>query len=61
MKSQSGVGDSNSQRYLDALRLINRIATHADSLDDFLSDILDQMLGFCLRQGVADVSCDPDS
>ena len=61
MKSQSVVGNSNTQRHLEALRFINRIAARANSLDDFLSDILDQMLGIfgCDRAWLM-YPCDPD-
>lgn len=62
MNHPSAPGYSNAQRYMDALRLINRIATHADSLDEFLSDILDQMLGiFACDRAWLMYPCDPES
>lgn len=62
MNSKSVVGNSNTQQHLETLRFINRIATRADNLDDFLSDILDQMLGIfgCDRAWLM-YPCDPDS
>jgi diguanylate cyclase (GGDEF)-like protein/PAS domain S-box-containing protein len=62
MKPQSVVDHSNTQRHLEALRFINRIATHANTLDDFLSTILDQMLGiFACDRAWLMYPCDPDS
>src|SRR5512135_1346299 len=62
MGSQSAVGNSHIHRHLEAMRLINRIAMHANTLDDFLITILDQMLGIfgCDRAWLM-YPCDPDS
>jgi diguanylate cyclase (GGDEF)-like protein/PAS domain S-box-containing protein len=61
MKSQSVVGNANTLRHLEAMRFINRIATHANSLDDFLVEILDQMLGiFACDRAWLMYPCDPD-
>lgn len=62
MQMQPVVGPQTIPHHLDALRFINRIATRADSLDDFLIEVLDQMLGIfgCDRAWLM-YPCDPDA
>jgi diguanylate cyclase (GGDEF)-like protein/PAS domain S-box-containing protein len=62
MNSQSEVGHLNIPHHLDALRFINRIATRAESLDGFLSEVLDQLLGiFSCDRAWLMYPCDPDA
>ncbi len=62
MMPTAAIDNSNILRHRDAMRFINRLAAQANSLDDFLAAILDQMLGIfnCDRAWLM-YPCDPNS